>query len=86
MKTIVLDGVYTWSYTPLLNEVNKQKIQNPQRREILPGTGATLEELSNNWNMKLVPDEAANAKGIYQMQFDSETQSVQKRRETERGR
>ena len=67
VKTIVLDGVYTWSYTPLLNEVNKQKIQNPQRREILPGTGATLEELSNNWNMKLVPDEAANAKGIYQM-------------------
>lgn len=63
VKTIVLDGEYAWSYTPILNEVNKQKIQNPQRREILPGTGETLEDLANNWNMKLVPDEAANSKG-----------------------
>ena len=67
VKTIVLDGEYAWSYTPILNEVNKQKMQNPQRREVLPGTGATLEELSKNWNMKLVPDEAANKKGIYQI-------------------
>ncbi len=67
VKNIVLDGEYAWSYTPILNEVNKQKIQNPHRREILPGTGETLEDLSNNWNMKLVPDEAANAKGIYQI-------------------
>lgn len=69
IKTIVLDGEFAWSYVPLLNEVNKQKLQNPDRREILPGTGATLEDLSKNWDMKLVPDEAANAKGVYQMQL-----------------
>ena len=69
IKTIVLDGKYAWSYVPLLNEVNKQKLQNPDRREILPGTGATLEDLSKNWDMKLVPDEAANAKGVFQMQL-----------------
>lgn len=67
VKTIVLDGEFAWSYTPLLNEVNKQKLQNPKRQEILPGTGASLEDLSSNWNMTLVPDEAANAKGIYQI-------------------
>lgn len=67
VKTIVLDGEFVWSYTPLLNEVNKQKLPNQQRQEILPGTGASLEDLSSNWNMKLVPDEAANKKGIYQI-------------------
>lgn len=69
VKTIVLDGEYAWSYTPILNEVNKQKLHNSDRREILPGTGESLEDLSNNWNMKLVPDEAANTKGIYQIQL-----------------
>jgi outer membrane lipoprotein-sorting protein len=69
IKTVVLDGKYVWSYVPLLNEVNKQKIQNPDKREILPGTGASLEDLSKNWNMKLVPDEAANAKGVHLLQL-----------------
>ena len=69
VKTVVLDGKHIWSYVPLLNEVNKQKIQNPDKREILPGTGATLEDLSKNWNMKLVPDEAAKAKGVHLMQL-----------------
>ena len=69
VKTVVLDGKFMWSYVPLLNEVNKQKLKNPQRREILPGTGATLEDLSNNWNMKLVTDKAAKSKGVYLMQL-----------------
>ncbi len=69
VKKVILDGKYIWSYVPILNEVNKQKIQNPNKREILPGTGATLEDLSKNWNMKLVPDEAAKAKGVHLMQL-----------------
>lgn len=69
VKTVVLDGKYVWSYVPLLNEVNKQKLQNPDKREILPGTGASLEDLSNNWDMKLVPDKAAKAKGVHLMQL-----------------
>jgi len=78
IKTIVLDGKFAWSYVPLLNEVNKQKLQNPDRREILPGTGATLEDLSKNWDMKLVPDEAANAKGVYQMQLTPKPKLINK--------
>ena len=69
VKKVVLDGKYIWSYVPILNEVNKQKIQNPDKREILPGTGPTLEDLSKNWNMKLVPDEAAKSKGVLLMQL-----------------
>lgn len=69
VKTVVLDGKYVWSYVPLLNEVNKQKLQNPDKREILPGTGASLEDLSKNWDMKLVPDTAAQAKGFHLMQL-----------------
>ncbi len=96
IKKIVLDGAYVWSYVPLLNEVNKQKLNNSQRREILPGTGASLEDLSKNWNMKLVPDEAANAKGVHQLQLTpkpellnrnvgqrQETADIQQKQETQ---
>ena len=69
VKTIVLDGAYAWSYTPMLNQVNKTKLQNAQRRELLPGIGASLEDVTENWDMKHVPDEAANAKGVYQIQL-----------------
>lgn len=69
IKKVVLDGKHVWSYVPLLNEVNKQKMQNPNKREILPGTGASLEDLSKNWDMKLVPDEAANPKGVHLMKL-----------------
>ncbi len=79
VKTVVLDGKYIWSYVPLLNEVNKQKIQNPDKREILPGTGATLEDLSKNWNMKLVPDEAAKAKGVHLMQLTPKPDQLKRR-------
>ena len=69
VKNIVLDGEYSWSYVPLLNEVNKQKLANPQKREILPGTGASLEDLSKNWDMVLAEDDAAKAKGVHLMQL-----------------
>ncbi len=79
VKTVVLDGKYVWSYVPLLNEVNKQKLQNPDKREILPGTGATLEDLSKNWNMKLIADEAAKAKGVYLMQLTPKPELINRR-------
>lgn len=78
VKTVILDGKYMWSYVPLLNEVNKQKLENSQRREILPGTGATLEDLSSNWNMKLVEDEAAKSKGVYLMQLTPKPELLNK--------
>ena len=68
-KVIVLDGEYAWSYVPLLEQVNKMKWDPRKRREILPGIGASLEDVRKNYNMKLVPDEAANPKGVYQIQL-----------------
>lgn len=69
IKTILLDGSFAWSYARMLNQVNKKRLTNAQRHELLPGIGASLEDVSKNWDIKLVPDEAANAKGVYQIQL-----------------
>lgn len=78
IKTIVLDGTHVWSYVPLYNQVNKTKLEQSQRRELLPGMGASLEDVPLHWNMKLVPDEAANAKGVYQIQLTLKIQANKK--------
>ncbi|MCE2399355.1 outer membrane lipoprotein carrier protein LolA [Candidatus Poribacteria bacterium] len=75
-KTILLDGTFVWSYARLLNQVNKKKLSNDQQRELLPGMGPSLEGLSENWNINLVPDEAANAKGVHQIQLTRKDRSV----------
>ncbi|RKU26563.1 hypothetical protein C6497_13400 [Candidatus Poribacteria bacterium] len=68
-KTIVIDGLYAWSHVPLLNQVNKMRWNDPSRRELLPGAGASLEDISKNYSMKLVPDEDVNPIGIYLIQL-----------------
>ena len=69
VQVIVLDGTYSWSYTPMLNQVNKMKWNNPNRRELLPGIGASLQDVQKNYNMKLIVDEIANQKGIYKIEL-----------------
>ena len=68
-QLIVLDGEYSWSYTPLLNQVNKMKWGRSNRKELLPGLGASLDEAAQKFNMELVPDEVANPKGIYRIKL-----------------
>lgn len=68
-KTIVIDGLYAWSHVPLLNQVNKMRWNDPSRRELLPGAGASLEDISKKFTMKLVPDEDVNPIGIYLIQL-----------------
>ena len=68
-QLIVLDGEYSWSYTPLLNQVNKMKWNRSHRKELLPGIGASLEDTQKNYDMRLVEDEVANAKGIYHIEL-----------------
>ena len=68
-KTIVIDGIYAWSHVPLLNQVNKMQWNDPSRRELLPGAGASLEDISKKFTMKLVPDEDVNPIGIYLIQL-----------------
>ena len=67
VQVTVLDGTYAWTYTPILNQVNRMKWNNPERRELLPGIGASLEDVEKNYDMVLVPDEFANPKGIHQI-------------------
>ena len=67
VQVTVLDGAYAWTYTPILNQVNKMKWNNPDRRELVPGIGASLEDVQVNYHMMLVPDEFANPKGIHQI-------------------
>ena len=68
-QLIVLDGEYSWSYTPLLSQVNKMKWGRSNRKELLPGLGASLDEAAQKFNMELVPDEVANPKGIYRIKL-----------------
>ncbi len=69
-QLIILDGEYSWSYTPILNQVNKMRWNNANRKELLPGSGASLEDIQKNYDMKLVPDPIANAKGVYQIELN----------------
>ena len=69
VQLTVLDGEYGWTYTPLLNQVNKMKWNTPERRELLPGIGASLEDVQKNYNMALIPDEFANPKGVHQIEL-----------------
>ena len=69
VQITVLDGTHAWTYTPILNQVNKMKLTNPNRRELIPGIGASLEDVQANYNMVLVPDEFANPKGIHQIEL-----------------
>ena len=68
-QLIVLDGEYSWSYTPLLNQVNKMKWGRANRKELMPGLGASLDEAAQKFDMELVPDEVANPKGIYRIKL-----------------
>ena len=69
VQLTVLDGEYGWTYTPILNQVNKMKWNNPERRELLPGIGASLEDVPANYDMALIPDEFANPKGVHQIEL-----------------
>ena len=73
-QLIILDGEYSWSYTPLLSQVNKMKWGRANRRELLPGLGASLDEAATKFNMELVPDEVANPKGIYRIKLVPKSQ------------
>ncbi len=69
VQLTVLDGEYGWTYTPLLNQVNKMKLKNSARKELLPGIGESLEDVPKNYDMVIVPDEVANPKGIHQIRL-----------------
>ncbi len=73
-QLIVLDGEYSWAYTPLLSQVNKMKWGSSNRKELLPGLGASLDEAAEKFNMQLVPDEVANPKGIYRIKLTPKPQ------------
>ena len=68
-QLIILDGDYSWTYTPMLNQVNKMRWNNPNRDELLPGIGASLEDVQKNYDMSLIPDPTANKKGVYQIEL-----------------
>jgi outer membrane lipoprotein-sorting protein len=70
----VLDGEYSWSYTPLLSQVNKMKWGRANRKELLPGLGASLDEAAQKFDMQLVPDEVANPKGVYRIMLTPKPQ------------
>jgi outer membrane lipoprotein-sorting protein len=68
-QLIILDGEYSWSYTPMLSQVNKMKWKHANRKELLPGSGVALEDVQENYDMKLVSDVVASGKGVYHIEL-----------------
>ena len=68
IQITVFDGQYGWTYTPMLNQVNKMKLNNP-KGQLFPGIGASLEDFDKIYDMVLVPDEFANPKGIHNIEL-----------------
>lgn len=75
-QLIILDGEYSWSYTPVLNQVNKMRWNKSSRKELLPGIGASLEDAQENYNMKLVADKVANAQGVHRIELNPKPHMV----------
>ena len=69
VQLIILDGKFSWSYTPFLNQVNRMKIEDPKQKELIPGIGISLEGTEQNYQINLVLDEAAQKKDIYQLEL-----------------
>ena len=69
VQLIVLDGTYSWAYTPMLNQVNKMKLSNPDHEPLLPGIDASLQDVQKNYDMRLIADEVANQQGVYQIEL-----------------
>lgn len=65
-QLIVSDGQTLWSYTPLINQITKQKImQHEKGAELLPGFGRSLENVEKNYSITLVEDKLAEKRGVH---------------------
>ncbi len=69
IQLTVLDGEYGWTYTPLLNQINKMRLNQSTRNELLPGIGQSLEDVPKNYDMALIPDDIANRRGVHQIRL-----------------
>ena len=69
VQLIVLDGNFSWSYTPFLNQINRMRMGDSRQKELIPGIGISLEGTEKNYNIELVLDEAAHKKGVYQLKL-----------------
>jgi len=67
---IVSDGQTLWSYTPLINQVIKQKVlQNEGSLELLPGFGRSMENVEKNYSLSLVKDELAEKNRVHAVEL-----------------
>lgn len=70
VQLIVSDGKTLWSYTPLVNQVTKQLIaQGKKDLELLPGFGASMENVGKNYTLKLIKDDLAEKNGIHVLEL-----------------
>ena len=66
VQLIISDGETLWSYTPLINQVTRQKLaQDESRLELLPGFGRSMENVQKNYSLRLVEDELAEKRGVH---------------------
>ena len=66
IQLVVSDGEMIWSYTPLINQVTKQKLaQDKDHIELLPGFGQSLENVEKNYSLSLAEDKLAEKQGVH---------------------
>ena len=66
LQLIVSDGNVVWSYTPLIKQVTKQKLTHDKANmELLPGFGASMENVEKNYILTLKQDEVAEKSGSH---------------------
>jgi outer membrane lipoprotein-sorting protein len=69
-QLIVSDGQTLWSYTPLINQVTKTKLeQDESHMELLPGFGRELENIEKNYSLSIVEDKLAGKRGIHSVEL-----------------
>ena len=64
-QLIVSDGQTLWSYTPLIKQVTRQKLQGGDNMELLPGFGRSMENIEKNYSLGFVADELAEKQGVH---------------------
>jgi outer membrane lipoprotein-sorting protein len=64
-QLVVLDGAFSWSYTPWLNQVTRQEMDPEGADELLPGIGGDFEDVPTQFDLSVGLDEIAAAQNVY---------------------
>ena len=74
-QLVVLDGAFSWSYTPWLNQVTRQAMDPDGADELLPGIGGDFENVPTRFDLSVGVDEIAAAQNVYLLVMRPKTEA-----------